>query len=87
MILILSVFITVLGPAIDATRMSNPSVAQQANSISGHVSDDHRAAIPDLQVELLNDVDSIIQRTKTDSSGLFVFPRLTTGIFQVRVQT
>jgi tetratricopeptide (TPR) repeat protein len=56
-------------------------------SVSGHVSDDRRNAIPDLQVELLNDVDSVIQRTKTDSSGLFVFRALSTGIFQVRVQT
>lgn len=87
MILILSVFITVLAPAIGATGTSNLLVAQQANSISGHVSDDHRAALPDLQVELLNEVDSIIQRTKTDSTGLFVFRRLTTGIFQVRIQT
>jgi hypothetical protein len=29
----------------------------------------------------------VIQRTKTDSSGFFAFRRLTTGIFQVRVQT
>ena len=63
-------------------------VAQQAaNSISGHVSDERRVPIPDLQVELLNDVDSVIQRTKTDSSGLFVFRRLSNGIFQIRVQT
>jgi tetratricopeptide (TPR) repeat protein len=56
------------------------------NSISGHVSDG-RNAIPNLQVELLNDVDSVIQRTKTDSSGLFAFRRLSSGIFQIRVQT
>jgi tetratricopeptide (TPR) repeat protein len=59
----------------------------QLNSVSGYVSDDRRNPIPDLQVELLNDVDSVLQRTKTDSSGLFVFRRLSNGIFQVRVQT
>lgn len=59
----------------------------QANSISGHVFDEQQNGIPDLQVELLNDVESVIQRTKTDSSGLFVFRRLTNGVFQVRIQT
>jgi tetratricopeptide (TPR) repeat protein len=61
--------------------------AQGSNSISGYVSDDRRVPVPDLQVELLNDVESILQRTKTDSSGLFAFRRLGEGIYQVRVQT
>jgi len=63
--------------------------AQQAflNSISGNVTDESRSPIPDLQVELLNDMESVISRTKTDSFGLFVFRRLSTGIFQVRIQT
>ena len=76
-----------LGPAIEATYPTQLFVQQGfLNSISGHVSDG-RGAIPNLQVELLNDMDSVIQRTKTDSSGLFAFRRLSTGIFQVRVQT
>lgn len=66
---------------------SNLTAAAQANSISGHVFDSQQNPIPDLQVELLNDVDSILQRTKTDSGGQFTFRRLTAGIFQVRVQT
>ena len=41
---------------------------------------------PDLQVELLNDVDSVIARTKTDDSGLFSFSRLSTGVFQIHWQ-
>jgi Flp pilus assembly protein TadD len=79
---------TLLGAPVDACNRANAFVAQQvANSISGHVSDDRRTPIPDLQVELLNDVDSVIQRAKTDGSGRFVFQRLSAGIFQVRVQT
>lgn len=71
-----------------AGRVVSPNVfAVQANSISGHVFDEQRNGIPDLQVELLNDVESVIQRTKTDSSGLYAFRRLTTGVFQIRVQT
>jgi tetratricopeptide (TPR) repeat protein len=86
-LLLLVIFITTLGPFAAATNPSPAFVVPQLNSISGYVSDDRRTAIPDLQVELLNDVDSVIQRTKTDSSGLFVFRRLSNGIFQVRVQT
>ena len=88
MLLLIGIFITMLGPATEAPEPSDLFVQQQSflNSISGHVSDG-RSAIPNLQVELLNDMDSVIQRTKTDSSGLFAFRRLSTGIFQVRVQT
>ncbi|MFN2513829.1 MAG: tetratricopeptide repeat protein [Pyrinomonadaceae bacterium] len=87
MILLVAIFLTLPWGSVDATSPSNVLVAQQANSISGHVSDDRRAPISDLHVELLNDVDSVIQRTKTDGSGLFQFRRLSSGVFQVRVQT
>ncbi len=86
MILLLGIFMTLLGASLDATS-SSIFVAPQANSISGHISDERRNLIPDLHVELLNDVDSVIQRAKTDSSGLFVFRRLSSGVFQVRVRT
>lgn len=62
------------------------AVQQNTNSISGHVSDDRRMSISDLRVELLNEVDSVIQTTKTNGSGLYVFRRLSGGVFQVRVQ-
>jgi tetratricopeptide (TPR) repeat protein len=87
-LLLFAIFITLLGAPVDEAHRSNLLVAHQSsNSISGYVSDIRRAPIPDLQVELLNDVDSVIQRTKTDSSGLFMFRRLLVGIFQVRIQT
>ena len=85
MLPILGIFIALLG----ASAADTPPVfiAQQVTSISGHVSDNRQNPIPDLQVELLDDVDSIIARTKTDNSGLFSFRRLSNGIFQIRVQT
>jgi tetratricopeptide (TPR) repeat protein len=76
-----------LGASAAGTNPSQVFIAQQVTSISGHVSDNRRNPIPDLQVELLDDVDSVIARTKTDDSGLFSFRRLSTGIFQIRVQT
>src|SRR6185295_11326893 len=88
MVRLFVIFVTFLATFFAAAYPSNVVVrAQGSNSISGYVSDDRRAAIPDLQVELLNDVDSLMQRTKTDSSGLFFFRRLAEGIYQVRVQT
>jgi TolA-binding protein len=62
-------------------------VQQNTNSISGHVSDNQRTPVPNLRVELLNEVDSVIQTVKTDGSGLFIFRKLSDGSFQVRVQT
>jgi tetratricopeptide (TPR) repeat protein len=84
--LLFCILLTFRGP-VDRIDSSNVYVVQSQNSISGHVFDEQRNGIPDLQVELLNDVDSVIQRTKTDTSGLFAFRRLTTGVFQIRVQT
>lgn len=87
MVLVLGIFIMSLGTPAIASRAPHAFIAQQRfNSISGHVSDVRRNAIADLQVELLNDADSVIQRTKTDNAGFFVFNRLSDGIFQVRVR-
>jgi hypothetical protein len=85
--LLFGIFITLLGPSGDAFSRPNFYVVAQANSISGHISDERGNAIPNLHVEILNDVDSILFRTKTDTGGRFVFQRLSVGIFQIRVQT
>src|SRR6185369_6109140 len=64
-----------------------PAAQTNSNSISGHVSNDQRAPLADMRVELLNEVDSVIRTVKTDGSGLFVFRKLSDGTFQVRIQT
>jgi tetratricopeptide (TPR) repeat protein len=65
-----------------------PALTQSSsNTISGHVSNDQRMPLADIRVELLNEVDSVISTVKTNGSGLFVFRKLSDGIFQVRVQT
>ncbi|HEY6806798.1 MAG TPA: tetratricopeptide repeat protein [Pyrinomonadaceae bacterium] len=66
---------------------TNTTYQDNNNSISGHVSDSHHSPVPNLRVELLNEVDTVIQVIKTDGSGLFVFRKLSDGTFQVRVQT
>jgi len=87
MLPVLGIFIALLGASPAGANPPPIFITQQVTSISGHVSDNSRNPIPDLQVELLDDVDSVIARTKTDNSGLFSFRRLSTGIFQIRVQT
>jgi len=88
MLLLFGIFLTLVGVSSNATQPPHIVVtAQAARSISGHVTDDRHNPVADLQVELLNDAESVIQRTKTDGSGRFMFRRMTTGIFQVRVQT
>lgn len=92
MVVILAIFMLLLGsnsvpPPASHYVPSSGFVLLQANSITGYVYDDRRNPLPDLQVELLNDVDSVIQRTRTNNSGLYGFRRLTTGAFQIRVQT
>jgi TolA-binding protein len=71
------------------SQPANPSLNLQINnnSISGHVSDSQRSPVPNIRVELLNEVDTVIQVLKTDGSGLFVFRKLSDGTFQIRVQT
>lgn len=87
MVLVLGIFLISLGTPAIASCAPHALIAQQRfNSISGHVSDVRRNAIADLQIELLNDAESVIQRTKTDSAGFFVFNRLSDGIFLVRVR-
>ncbi len=87
MLPVLGIFIAMLGASAGGTNPSQVFIAQQLTSISGHVADNSRNPIPDLQVELLDDVNSVIARTKTDDSGLFSFRRLSNGVFQIRVQT
>ncbi len=87
-LLLVGIYVALLAPSVESRIPPNSYVvAAQATSISGHVADASGNALADLQVELLNDAESVIQRTKTDSAGRFVFQRLSLGIFQIRVQT
>ena len=89
---ILAALLLVAFPLItQAKPRLNTGIAFQSqgnqNSISGHVTDTQRNPVPDVRIELLNEVDTVIQTVKTNGSGLFVFRKLSDGTFQVRVQT
>ena len=87
MILLFGFLIALLGAPPELVKPGAAFLPQSSYSISGYVSDHGRTPIAELQIELLNDVDSVIRRTKTSDSGLFQFNRLGPGVFQVRVQT
>lgn len=59
--------------------------AQQGNSISGAVWGINRQPVPEVNVELLNEYGSTIQRTRTNGAGRFFFSRLPNGRFKIRV--
>jgi len=64
-----------------------PKNSNLVNRIEGQVYDPSRRPVQNLYVELLNEVDSVIQRTKTNASGRFSFVGVPPGHLRVRVVT
>ena len=57
----------------------------QGNSVSGHVFGADRRPLPDVHVELLDDLSRTISRGRTNASGRYSFRGLSSGRFRVRV--
>lgn len=57
------------------------------NSISGTVWDPNGSPVPDLYVELMNDLFSSLARQRTTSTGQFNFVGVSSGSFKVKVIT
>jgi tetratricopeptide (TPR) repeat protein len=55
------------------------------STVSGFVFDPYRRPVPDIRVELMNEVNSVLQRTRTDGSGRFIFSNLSSGRFTIKV--
>src|SRR5947199_2170727 len=66
---------------------SSPMSPNLLNRIEGQVYDPNHRPVQNLYVELLNEVDSVIQRTKTGTSGRFTFSGVPPGRLTVRVLT
>jgi tetratricopeptide (TPR) repeat protein len=64
-----------------------PERSTLLNRIEGQVYDPNRRPVQNLYVELINEVDSVIQRTKTNASGRFSFVGVPPGRLIVRVLT
>ncbi|MDQ5847074.1 MAG: carboxypeptidase-like regulatory domain-containing protein, partial [Acidobacteriota bacterium] len=63
------------------------SSVQARNTISGLVFSPDRRPVPELYVELMNDLESVISVTRTTGGGRYVFENLSQGNYQVRVRT
>jgi Tfp pilus assembly protein PilF len=68
-------------------RVSPPIGVQAGNQIGGHVFTTSRQPLANFQIELLDEVESVIRRTRTDSSGRYLFGGLAQGTYHVRVLT
>jgi len=55
------------------------------STITGFVFNSERRPITQIPVELMNEVNNVLQRIKTDGSGRFVFRGVSQGRFQIRV--
>ncbi|MBC7796180.1 MAG: carboxypeptidase regulatory-like domain-containing protein, partial [Pyrinomonadaceae bacterium] len=60
-------------------------VKQNRNTISGFVFDSSRQPVPDINVELQDDVSSTLVRTRTSSAGRYTFSGLSAGVFNVKI--
>ncbi len=65
--------------------LSGQALAQGGNSVSGHVFGIDRRPLPDLHVELLDDLNRTISRARTNGAGRYVFYGLSAGRFRIRV--
>lgn len=70
-----------IAPFVDA----NSAASAQGNTVSGFVWAPGRVPVPDVNVELQNDLDVTIQRTRTSSSGNYRFVNVPSGRLRVRV--
>jgi tetratricopeptide (TPR) repeat protein len=66
---------------------NSAAASSPLNRIEGQVYDPNHRPVQNLYIELLNEVDSVIQRTKTDPAGRFTFTGVPPGRLRVRVLT
>src|SRR5215210_2235991 len=69
------------------TSGNSPTSPPNRSTISGFVFDQQRRPLAEIPVELLNDVNLVLRRTKTNGSGRFFFNGLSQGRFSIRVLT
>src|SRR5204863_1237556 len=63
-----------------------PVAAQTQGEITGEVSDASGAVIPDAKVVVTNQGTNVSRQVVTNSAGVYSFPSLLPGIYQVRVE-
>src|SRR5260370_21420929 len=71
--------------AIALTLGLATAFAQTAGSISGEVTDQGGAVAPNAAVTVTNSQTNVARSTTTNSAGIYSFPDLTPGTYQVKV--
>ena len=71
-----------IGVALAATAVAQTSTSQ----ISGTVRDTTGSAVPRAAVVLTNEATGVAQKQATTDAGLFAFPSISVGTYQVRVE-
>src|ERR1039457_6320423 len=74
----LAVLIGLLGAALAM------AFAQTGGQITGEVSDPTGALVPNATVTVTNSATNMARTTTTNTSGLYSFPALTPGMYQVK---
>ncbi len=69
----------------EAHLLTTSLIVQGINTISGHVFDNTRRPVPEIYVELLNDLYSTIGRVRTDGSGRYIFRGVPQGEYKIKV--
>ena len=64
-----------------------PVSGQTGGQITGEVRDPSGAAIPNAAVTVTNTATNVTRSTTTNTSGLYSFPDLTPGLYQVKVNS
>lgn len=84
-IVVCGLFISNIMASTTNIQTISGSTLQDKNSITGFVFNEYRKPLPDAYVELLNDLNVMMFRTKTNGSGLYTFRGLPSGIYNVKV--
>ena len=71
--------------ALSPYGVYSQSSLQNRTTISGFVFGPERSRIEGATVELVNEVDSVLGRTRTDGAGRFTFGRVPPGLLSIRV--
>jgi len=72
--------------ALGAQLLVSSAAAQGRNSIYGTIFGEEHRAVPDVYVELLDEVDSVMRQARTDPAGRFSFSGLQDGRYRIRVR-
>jgi hypothetical protein len=57
-----------------------------STSVAGHISDPSAATVPDAIVQLANLDTPIVTNAMTGTTGLYIFPSLPSGNYEVKVR-